>query len=134
MEKHRRFVAGAVLAVTFCGIAGCNFWPSDETVGEISEKPAKPAQRVAEQGTVLPPGQQAASQETFATPDDAVKALVLACESKDHEDLAKIFGPAGKDLVSGDPVADQNDFDTFTDACADRAQLEDTSPDVSVLH
>jgi hypothetical protein len=115
-------------------LAACATAPKDQTVRQISEKPAKPEERVAEQRTVLPPGQPAESQQTFATPDEAVGALVAACQSKDHADLRKIFGPADKDFVSGDPVEDQNDFNAFTDACAQRAMLEERSPTIAILH
>jgi len=130
----RRRIAAAALLLALSVLAGCQSAPSDQTVQQISEQPAKPEERVAKQRTVLPPGQPAANQETYATADDAVKALVLACESKDHADLKKIFGPAAKDLVSGDPVEDENDFNAFTDATAERAMLEETSPGVAILH
>jgi len=57
-----------------------------------------PAARAA---TVLP--------ENFATPQQAVDALVAAARNTDPKGLLKIFGPAGRDLVSsGDPIADKN--------------------------
>jgi hypothetical protein len=115
-------------------LAGCHSGPSDQTVQRISEKPATPEQRVAEQRTVLPAGQPAASQKTFATPDDAVKALVQACDAKDHAQLRKLFGPAGKDFVSGDPVEDENDFNAFTDAASQHAALEERAADTAILH
>jgi hypothetical protein len=128
--SHVRVTIGALALA----LAGCHSEPSDQTVRQISEKPATPEQRVAEQRTILPPGQPAASQETFATPDDAVKALVQACQAKDHAQLRKLFGPAAKDFVSGDPVEDENDFNSFTDAAAQHAGLEERSADTAILH
>jgi len=47
--------------------------------------------------------------ETFANPQQAVEALVAAARKDDPQGLLKIFGPAGRDLVSsGDPIADKN--------------------------
>jgi hypothetical protein len=115
-------------------VAACASAPSDETVKAISERPARPEQRVADQRRVLPQGQPAASQDTYATPDEAVKALLMACDSKDHKGMDRVFGPAMKDLVSGDPVADQNDFEAFADAIGERAELEERTAGLYVLH
>jgi hypothetical protein len=124
----------ALAAAALGGIYGCTNAPIDQAVHQISDQPAKPRERVAQQRTVLPPGQPAASQETFATPDDAVKALVMACESKDHADIRKIFGPASRDFVSGDPVEDEKDFNSFADSASDRAVLEERDADSAILH
>jgi len=51
----------------------------------------------------------AADQKTFATPREAVKALMAAVESNNQDELIAIFGEDGKDLVSsGDDVQDKN--------------------------
>lgn len=51
----------------------------------------------------------AADQKTFATPGEAVKALMAAVESNNQDELIAIFGEDGKDLVSsGDDVQDKN--------------------------
>jgi hypothetical protein len=48
-------------------------------------------------------------QQSFATPEAAVQALVKAAQAKDSTALLKLLGPLGKPLVdSGDPVADKN--------------------------
>ena len=50
----------------------------------------------------------APKQQTFASPDDAVQALVAAARANDEKALHAIFGPAGKNLVdSGDPADDR---------------------------
>jgi hypothetical protein len=48
------------------------------------------------------------AQKTFASPEDAVKALVDAARNSDIKALLALLGPAGKDLLfSGDPIADR---------------------------
>lgn len=47
----------------------------------------------------------AASQRYFASPEDALKALVEAVKSKDAAELDQIFGPARKELLSDDEGA-----------------------------
>lgn len=48
-------------------------------------------------------------QQSFATPEAAVQALVKAAQGKDNTALLKLLGPLGQPLIdSGDPVADKN--------------------------
>ena len=57
---------------------------------------------------------QTQAQKTFASPDDAAKALVDAAKSGNREALLAIFGPESKDLIySGDPAADKAAFAGF---------------------
>jgi len=52
--------------------------------------------------------------QTFDTPQQAADALVKAAEAGDVPGVLKIFGPAGKGIVSsGDPVKDKNDLEGF---------------------
>ena len=67
---------------------------------------APAAESVASQKT-------APKQLTFATPEEAIKALVDAARSADHAAFADIFGPEGKTLVTGDPVQDAAAFQRF---------------------
>ena len=47
-------------------------------------------------------------QKGFATPEEAVKAVITAAKSNDDKEIIAIFGPSAKDLMfSGDPVADK---------------------------
>lgn len=47
--------------------------------------------------------------ESFATPDDAVQAVVTALRTDNQEDLNRILGPQAEAVLSsGDSVADQN--------------------------
>src|SRR5579862_9438827 len=55
-----------------------------------------------------------AAQTTFATPQEAVKALTDAAAANDTAALIKLFGPAGKDIVdSGDAAEDKRMRDQF---------------------
>jgi hypothetical protein len=53
-------------------------------------------------------------QETFASPEEAAKALVSAADVNDVTKLLGIFGPDGKPLISsGDDVADREGREKF---------------------
>jgi len=54
--------------------------------------------------------------KTFATPEEAVSALVAATSSKDNEALHALFGPAGADLENPDRVQSANELANFTEA------------------
>jgi len=50
----------------------------------------------------------ALKQKVFATPEEAVKAVMTAARSNNDKELVAIFGQSAKDLIfSGDPVADK---------------------------
>ena len=52
--------------------------------------------------------------KTFASPDDAAKALVDACKSGSRDNMVAIFGPGSADIIySGDATADKAAFDGF---------------------
>ena len=56
----------------------------------------------------------AAEQKTFATPAEAVKALIAALETDNTDELNAIFGDDGKELVSsGDAVQDKKGREGF---------------------
>ena len=60
-----------------------------------------------------------AAQKTFASPDDAGKALVEAAKAGSHDALIAIFGPGSQDVIfSGDTAQDKTNFDNFTAAYA----------------
>jgi Protein of unknown function (DUF2950) len=78
---------------------------------------------------------QAAQQKRFATPEDAVVALVQSTLSGNKEELLAILGPEGqKVLFSGDPVMDQRNRDVFLVAYGERAALMEVSPTSRVLY
>jgi Protein of unknown function (DUF2950) len=61
-----------------------------------------------------PETQTYVAQKTFASPDDAAKALVEAAKSDNRNDLLAIFGPESKAVIdSGDPERDKTEFAGF---------------------
>ena len=59
----------------------------------------------------------AATQRTFSSPDEAVKALVEAVRAADEKKLLAVVGPKSKEWIwSGDKVADRADWKRFLDA------------------
>ena len=72
-------------------------------------------------------------QRTFASPEEAVKAMVEAFRANDVKALEAILGPGSKDLVSsGDPVADQSTREKFIKWYDEKNRLEQTA-DKAVL-
>jgi len=62
-------------------------------------------------------GKADAPQETFATPEAAVEALVAALKADDKAALGKVLGPDSADVIdSGDPIYDASLRQTFLDA------------------
>ena len=75
---------------------------------------------------VLPTAASAAEPKpkTFASPDEAVGALMEAVKVGDEKALLSIFGPDGKTLVnSGDPVQDRNGREWFLAAYQEKHAL-----------
>jgi hypothetical protein len=72
------------------------------------------------QHSSYPPNASQASrgeQRTFATPEQAVEALVTATRENRRDDLLKILGPDAHQIIySGDKVADQEGRDRFVSA------------------
>jgi DUF2950 family protein len=72
-------------------------------------------------------------QESFATPDEALRAVVEDVKSDNRADLIKIFGPGIEPILnSGDPVADQNARERFV-AYAEEQHHFDGSGDTLTL-
>jgi hypothetical protein len=66
----------------------------------------------------------ASAQATFASPQEALQALVAAAKAKDRDSLAKLFGPEHEQLLSGDEVEDNQDLAEFANAAQESAQLQ----------
>ena len=65
------------------------------------------------------PSATEAAQKTFASPDEAAKALVEAAKAGSHDGLVAIFGPGSQEVIfSGDTAVDKANFDNFTAAYA----------------
>lgn len=74
-------------------------------------------------------------QKTFASPEDAVVALVDAAKADNTNELRSLFGPEGeKVLVSGDPVMDQRSREVFLVAYSERAALMTISATQETLY
>ena len=57
----------------------------------------------------IPSAGQQPGEKTFASPGEAVEAMIAATKAGSTDALLQIFGPDGKELISsGDPVADKN--------------------------
>jgi hypothetical protein len=57
---------------------------------------------------------QQTTQESYASPNDAVIALVSAAKADDKDQLMQIFGPGAKEILSsGDEVADRQTRERF---------------------
>jgi len=54
--------------------------------------------------------------QTFASPDEAVNALISAATSRDTNALAGIFGSEFKNIKASDPVEGQNELTAFVTA------------------
>jgi Protein of unknown function (DUF2950) len=73
-------------------------------------------------------------QKTFASPEEAVKALVGAVKANSNTELLAIFGPGSGDLISsGDEVADKNAREKFLSEYGEKNKLVKETPDKVVL-
>jgi hypothetical protein len=65
------------------------------------------------------------SQQTFATPLEAIQATIDAAEHNDAAALLQLFGPDGKDILeSGDPAQDQDLRAEFARSAHEKLQIE----------
>src|SRR5579871_3130261 len=72
-------------------------------------------------------------QRQFASPDDAVTALVAATKSGDRAAVDAIFGPQVKDLLSGDAKQDALEFASFAKSIGQYARLVQKGDDRYIL-
>jgi DUF2950 family protein len=78
---------------------------------------------------VLSIATRAQTHRTFATPEEAVNALIVAAKAGNLDALVEIFGPDSKDLVaSSDPTTARQNRQTFLVAAAERTRLADDGP------
>src|ERR1035438_7682604 len=65
------------------------------------------------------------SQRTFATPQEAVQAIIDAAEHNDAAALLQLFGPDGKDILeSGDPAEDKESRAEFVRSAHEKLQID----------
>ena len=78
--------------------------------------------------------QKGSPQPTFATPEDAVRALTDVVKKGSLPDLLAIFGPESKELVdSSDPATARQNREVFAVAIAEGWHLEDDGANRKVL-
>jgi hypothetical protein len=77
--------------------------------------------------------QPAGSQQTFATPADAVHALAAAVEVKDRAALGELFGPDYSQLLSGDRVEDRTNLEKFAETMQQATDLRKDADDKYTL-
>jgi hypothetical protein len=64
------------------------------------------------------------SQKSFASAEEAVKALFAAAKDNNDKEMLSIFGPSGKELIfSGDKVADKERRERFVKAYDEKNRL-----------
>jgi hypothetical protein len=78
-------------------------------------------------GAFLSAHAQTTPPSQFASPTDALQALVSAARAKDRTELARIFGSEYDKLLSGDQVEDDKDLNDFAQAVEESAKLKKDS-------
>jgi hypothetical protein len=77
---------------------------------------------------------QSGEQRTFASPEDAVKALIEAVKAGNVDTLRAIFGPEGQELFeSSDPAEGRRNREVFAVAAAEQWRLMDDGPNRKTL-
>jgi hypothetical protein len=77
---------------------------------------------------------QTLKQTRFATPEEAMRALVEAAKTKDHTAQAAIFGPETQEqMLSGDDVQDNQEMEEFAAAVDKSVKLEKVSDTKFIL-
>lgn len=75
------------------------------------------------------------TQKTFASPEDAVKALVDAVKTNNTKELLAIFGPGSESIISsGDNVRDKAGREYFIKRFEEKKSLEKRGEEQVVLH
>jgi hypothetical protein len=77
----------------------------------------------------------AVEQKTFATPAEAVQALVKASEDGNQEEMLAVLGDDGKELVySGDPVQDKTGMQRFVKSYKTKHTIVAEDANTRILH
>src|SRR4030043_820708 len=86
-------------------------------------------------GTYAPLLAKSIKQKSFASPEEAVNALVAAVKTDDKKEMLAILGSVGKELISsGDEVADKAGREKFLKAYDEMNKLEKASANKIILH
>lgn len=79
-------------------------------------------------------GAQADRPRTFATPEEAVRALVDAAKQANLDLMLAIFGPDGRELAStSDPATARMNLKVFAVAAKEQMRLDDDGPNRKIL-
>jgi hypothetical protein len=77
----------------------------------------------------------AVDQKTFASPAEAVHALVKAAEDANQDEMLAVLGDDGKDLVySGDPVQDKTGMEKFVKSYKTKHAIVTEDDKTRILH
>ena len=75
-----------------------------------------------------------AKQKTFASPEEAVAALIGAMKTNDNAEMSAVFGPGSESLISsGDDVRDKAEREWFLKNYEEKNSLEKKGDDEAVL-
>jgi hypothetical protein len=69
----------------------------------------------------------ATAEQRFASPDQAVNALLAAAKSKDTNAMQSIFGPASQELISADAVQASAEYEMFLQRLTNKVDLSHES-------
>jgi hypothetical protein len=75
----------------------------------------------------LPVSVSAEDEQTFASPQEAVNALVTAAKTNDTNAIHSIFGAAGHDLISPDVVQATEEYKLFVQHLTEKTRLASNS-------
>ena len=104
LSNRWTYSAGLLTLAFLAGAVGCS-----------TERPAAAEQRDAQQ--------PAAAQRSFASPEEAVKALQTAAAAKDKTALSEIFGPEFFGLLTGDPAQDAENEQSLATHMKEKCEL-----------
>jgi hypothetical protein len=109
-------------SITF-GVLGCSAAASSDA--------AAPATAPSVEAPTTGPSPE---QLTFQSPAEALDALIAAAKTKDNAELRKLLGPTLDDIVSGDPVQNANDLESFAKHAAEADRVEQTDSSNAIVH
>jgi hypothetical protein len=89
-------------------------------------QPPRPAASAAPQAA-------ASAQPSYATPEEAMQALIAAAKTGDPRVMANFFGPDGKQLLSGDRVQDEEQLQRFNANIEAFVQLQKEGDGYTIL-
>ena len=113
-NMKRDYASVRAISLACAGLAVCLWHPARATA-----QPPSPASQHKPAGTT------AAGQQSFPSAEAAAQALLAAAQANDVPALTRLFGPAGKEIItSGDPVQDRNRRAAFVDLAKHRMKLQ----------